>query len=131
MNEKRTLILAIMMLISICLPYFFIDSGHDCRYDDCFRIYYNGKVGICVEKAINYLYNAIGVIWQFSIFGSLMVLDKQKNAISPFVILGLLLSLSVFGAFVDCSKWRFVLSLLPSLAIITIAVVIDSKEKKK
>jgi hypothetical protein len=115
----------------MALPIIAFNSHHDCHYDECFRIYYNDRVGGCVEKAIDDLYSVIIVVWWFSIYGAMIVWSKQKNAVSPFVIIGILIGLAVFGAFIAPAKWTFVIALLPSLAILVTAVVIDNKYTKE
>lgn len=132
MKKKRdrvTKILAIALLVSMCLPILAVNIHHDCRYDECFRIFHNDKIGMCVEKVIDNTYSVIAIVWVFSVFGGLMILQKYKNALSPFVVMGLLIAFAVSGAFIDPAKWIFVIALLPSLAIAIIAVVVDNKRQ--
>lgn len=121
-------ILAVAMCGTMFLPFCFLRSHHDCRYDECFRIFYNDKMGVCVENAIDNICSAISIAWWFITIGGLIVLNKNKSAVSPFVIMGLTIILAVSLSFVDPAKWVFVLSLLPSLAIMITVVIIDSRD---
>lgn len=127
-KDSLILLLAVAILLSISLPILCFNSHHDCHYDECLRIYYNGEVGMCVEKAIDELYNAIAILWYFSILGGLMIFDKRKNVIAPFVIMGLLIGLAFGGVFVDPSKLGFVVALLPALVIFITTVLIGDKD---
>ena len=125
-------ILAIICFASMCLPIIFLNKHHDCRYDDeCLKIWHDGYLGICVEKAIDNICVAIAVMWWFIIYGSSLVLNKEKNALSPFVIIGLVFALAFFLAFVDPSKWKFVIALFVSMALFITCVFFDSKKGKK
>lgn len=107
---------------------------HDCKNDECMRIFYQGKLGICVESAIDTMCLAMAVGVCFIAYGSALVWSKQKNAVSPFVIMALIELFAVYLAFVDPSKWLFAVSMLIPFIIVTIARSIDDKremEEKK
>ena len=98
------------------------------------RIFYQGKLGICVESAIDTMCLAMAVGVCFIAYGSALVWSKQKNAVSPFVIMALIELFAVYLAFVDPSKWLFAVSMLIPFIIVTIARSIDDKremEEKK
>lgn len=122
--------LAIFFLCSIALPFLTVNSHHDCGYDECIHLFYKGKLGDCVESSIDLICFAIATFTFFWAIGSLIIFSKSKNAISPFIIMILVILFAVFLALIDPSKWIFVISLLPSLILITIAVHIDSKTAK-
>lgn len=125
-----TKILAIVLFCSMILPMLALNSHHDCHYDECMYIFYNDKVGVCVENAIDTACFAIAVgIW-FLVYGGLFICSKNKNAISPFIIIGLVIAFVVFLAFIDPAKWIFVISLLPSFSVMIIAAYIDGKKAK-
>lgn len=119
--------LAIILFISLYLPIFAVNKHHDCLYDDCMKIFVDGKLGICVEKTIDNMCGVIGVGMWFSIVGGLMVISKNRNAISPYIITLLLIVFAVILAFLDPSKWLFVASLLPSFIFMVVIVVMDDK----
>lgn len=123
--------ISILFLSSLFLPIIAYSNckHHDCTNDNCMRIVYHDKLGICVESAIDNmcLTMAIGV-WFIS-YGSAIVWSKQKNAVSPFVIIALIELLAVFLAFVDPSKGLFAISMLIPFAIVAIARSIDSRRK--
>lgn len=123
-------ILGIGLLISIFLPPLALNSHHDCRYDECMYVFYNGELGVCVENAIDTACIVIIVSIYFLVYGGLIICSKNKSTISPFIILGLVIVFAAFLAFIDPAKWLFVISLLPSFAIMIIAVSIDRKDKK-
>lgn len=128
-KDKLLKVLAIALFISLLFPMFTIKSNHYCDYnEECLCIYYNGKVGDCVQTSIDGLYTGIMLIWYFAIIGGAVILNKQKNAISPFVIMGLLFGLAIWGTCIDPAKWKFVIALLPSLIIFVTAVAIDRKK---
>lgn len=100
-------------------------------YDECFRIFYRGNLGICVQGAIDTLFYALALLWFCTIYGSAILLSKNKNAISPVVFMGLLMVLAVFGAFIHPAKWTFVIALLPSFILFIICIAIDKKDAKQ
>lgn len=57
-----------------------------------------------------------------------MVVQKDNNTMSPLVIMGLIIVLSIYLAFVDPSKWMFALSLIPSFVLFIIIMTIDNKK---
>ena len=102
--------------------------------DECMRIFYRGKLGICVENAIDTMCLTMTIGVWFIAYGSTIVWSKQKNTVSPFVIMALIELLAVYLAFVDPSKWLFAISMLIPFVIVTIARSIDNKremEEKK
>lgn len=128
--------ISILFLSSLFLPiiaYSFCNH-HDCMNDECMRIFYRGKLGICVESAIDTMCLAMAVGVWFITYGSAIVWSKQKNAVSPLVVMALIELFAVYLAFVDPSKWLFAISMLIPFVIVTIARSIDDKremEEKK
>lgn len=108
-------------------PLLFTKSHHDCRYNECFKIFYEGRLGICVEKAIDNACMAIAVLMYFIIYGSALVLSKNKNAFSPFVVMAMVFALVVFIAFIDPSKWKFVIAISIPMVILIGATIYDNK----
>lgn len=123
-----TKILAIALFLSMILPILALKSHHNCDYDECMRVFYNGKVGICVENAIDTACFTIAIGTWFLVYGGLLICSKSRNAISPFIIMGLVIVFVAFMAFIDPAKWIFVISLLPPFSIMIIAAYIDDKK---
>lgn len=121
--------ISILFLSSLFLPIIAYCEHHDCMNDECMRIFYRGKLGICVESAIDTICLAMAVGVWFISYGSAIVWSKQKNAVSPFVIMALIELLAVYLAFVDHSKWLFATSMLIPFVIVTIAGSIENKRK--
>jgi len=122
-------ILAIGLYVSMLLPLLAGKPSHNCMTDECFRIVSGFKCGMCVEKAIDNLYMTIAVLWFVIIVFSCIVFSKW-NSLSPFVVIGLIIAVSIWGAFVDPSKWMFVIALIPSVVILIIAVALDNRKRK-
>ena len=127
MEKKNQSIIGISCFATIFLPLFFLKSHHNCEYDKCFRVYYDGRLGMCVEKAINDMYFFIAVFWCVIIYGSALIISKSTNSISPFVVISLVLLISIYGALIDPSKWLFVISLFPSVILFVIARRLDKE----
>lgn len=128
--------ISILFLSSLFLPIIVYSNceHHDCMNDECMRIFYRGKLGICVENAIDTMCLTMTIEVWFIAYGSTIVWSKQKNTVSPFVIMALIELLAVYLAFVDPSKWLFAISMLIPFVIVTIARSIDNKremEEKK
>ncbi len=124
-------VLAALGYASMFLPVFFMNKHHNCHYEDeCLRIWYEGKLGVCVEDAIDNLCLTISVFWWFIIIAGCLILNKYKNAISPFVVISMVLALALFIAFIDPSKWKFFIALSISATIFIIAAIYDSKTNK-
>lgn len=123
--------ISILFLSSLFLPIIAYSNceHHDCMNDECMRIFYRGKVGICVESAIDTMCLAMAVGVWFIAYGSAIVWSKQKNAVSPFVIMALIELFAVYLAFVDPSKWLFAISMLIPFVIVAIAERIDNKRE--
>lgn len=131
MNKNlKEKILAILTYASLFLPTISINSHHDCKYDDCFRIFFNGRLGICVEDAIDSLFVSIAVLWWFIIIGGSLVLSKNIHSSTPFVVIGLFIALAVLGALLDPAKWRFVIFLLLSAGLFAASVICDTKNQQ-
>lgn len=131
MNKNlKEKILAILTYASLFLPIISINSHHDCKYDDCFRIFFNGRLGICVENAIDSLFGTMAVLWWFIIIGGSLVLSKNVHSLTPFVGIGLFIALAVLGALLDPAKWRFVIVLLLSAGLFAALVIFDSKNQQ-
>lgn len=116
--------------VSLFLPIVFLRHHHDCMYDECLRISYNGKLGLCIENAFDDMFLIIAVLWWFVIPGCAIILNKRKNALSPYVIIGLLMVQAAFGAFVDPGKWVFVIALSLSALIFIICAFIDGRNER-
>ena len=123
--------ISILFLSSLFLPIIAYSNCefHDCMNDECMRIFYRGKLGICVESAIDTMCLAMAVGVWFIAYGSAIVWSKQKNAVSPFVIMALIELFAVYLAFVDPSKWLFAISMLIPFVIVAIAERIDNKRE--
>lgn len=124
-------ILGIATFISLFLPIICLKRHHNCMHDECLYIFYNGKLGMCIEDAIDDMFLIIAILWWFVVFGSAMILKNRKNALSPVVIIGLLIGQAAFGAFIDPAKWRFVIALLLSAALFITGVFIDVKKQNE
>ena len=125
-----TSVLELAFLPSLCLPLIASKSPHDCRYDECYHIFYNGKFGMCVERAVDNMFFLMAILWLFTMYGALIIWNKRKDAVSPFAVTGFIIVLSVCGAIVDPSKWSFVVALIPSLGILITGFIIDSRNPK-
>lgn len=124
------ILVIILFFCSMVLPMLTLKSHHNCHYDECMCVFYNDKVGVCVEKAIDTACLAIAIIWFFLVHGVLLICSKNRNAISPFIIMELIIAFVVFLAFIDPAKWIFVISLLLSFSVLKIAAYIDDKKAK-
>lgn len=129
-KKKFWSIYAIFLSITLILPILVLEKHHNCEHDDCFRIYYDDRVGMCVEKALDDMYFFIAIFWASVFYGSALLLSKTPNYICPFVIILLILLLSIYGALIDPSKWLFVISLFPSTILFGVAVWLDRKQSK-
>lgn len=126
MNKKQVeKTLGITTFICLLLPFFAFESHHDCMYDECYKIFYNDRFGMCIEATIDEICKTICVAWFFVFIWSALVFSNDKNAISPFVVIGILIAFSFLMAFIDPAKWCFALSLLPSVVLFAIAIVVD------
>lgn len=84
--------------------------------DECMRIYYKDRLGICVLGSINDLCLFLAVAWSFVIAGGALVVSKRKDAASPHALVLTLLSCCMYSAMLDPSKWPFAIaSLVPSI----------------
>jgi hypothetical protein len=128
-REQLIKALGISCFLSLFLPYTTLSIRHNCTYDKCLLIYRAGDIGECVEKSIDNLYLIISILWFITIMGGAMILQKNKNAISPFVFMVALIGASAYGASMDPSKWSFVISLLPSFVIVIILAAIDNRNR--
>lgn len=118
-------ILGTLTFISCFLPCITFKSHHDCTYDDCYRVFYHGNVGLCVEYAIDKMFHVIVVLWWFAIMGGALILSKSKNAVSPFVFMSTLILFAVFGAVIDPAKWICTMSFIVSFILFIISSVFD------
>lgn len=96
--------------------------------DECLRVFYNGKLGLCIEKVIDDMFLTIAILWWLAVCGGGIILNKRRNAVSPFVIIGLLIGQAVFGAFMDPGKWGFVIALSISAVIAITGMLFDSEK---
>lgn len=124
-------ILGFATFISLFLPLICLNHHHNCMHDECMYIYCNGRLGLCVEDAIDDMFLTIAILWWFAVYGGGIILNKRRNAVSPFVIMGLLIGQAVFGAFMDPGKWGFVIALSVSAMFFIISVTVDGKNKAK
>ena len=62
--------------------------------------------------------------------GAAMILNKDKNALSPYIVAVLVIISAITLACMDPSKWEFALSLTPSFILLIIATYIDNKKQK-
>lgn len=130
-REKIENILGGLTYFSMLVPMFCLsDNGHDCMYDECIKIWANDNFGLCIEKTINDLCIFLaGFCWPCTLIGGSLIISKNKNAISPFFFMMILIAVSVFAALLDPAKWRFVIaSLFPAGLFITCAIF-DSKNQ--
>ena len=105
---------------------------HNCEYaDECMRIFSNDHLGVCVEKAMDDLCLVISVSVFFVVIGSSLVWPKIKNAVSPIVVMGLIVAISVFMARIDPAKWAVVFSLLLPFGLIIFCNYMDIREDRK
>lgn len=126
--QKTEKVLGIATCISMFIPFLFLsNNGHKCEYDDCMMIFYDDKLGCCIEKALNDLCLFIATMWSFAVVGGALVLSKSKSAISPFLFIGVLLAISVFAALLDPSKWRFVFASSIPAVMFTSCAIYDSR----
>lgn len=131
MNTKQrkliSKILGTLTLISCFIPCVTFKSHHDCTYDDCYRVFYHGNVGLCIEYAIDKMFLVIISLWYFAIIGGALILRKNKNSVSPFVFMGSLILLAVFGSLIDPAKWTCTVSLIVSFVLFIMSSVVDDK----
>ena len=123
-------ILGYALFISIFLPIIELDGRHhDCHYDECMRIYTEGRYGLCIESMNDSISNGIVILWFFVIMGGAMILNKNRNTISPYIVALLVIIMAIVLACMDPSKCKFALSLIPSFILLIIATYIDNKNK--
>jgi hypothetical protein len=119
---------------SFFLPVLFLRSnGHNCEWRDCMKICYKGDLGCCVMKATDDACSLLGASWFFVIFIGAAVWEKAKNkdAMSPFVFMALLLACDVFMACLDASKWPFVYATAVSAVLFVAWVRIERMDETK
>lgn len=131
MNKKSTRtekILGFLCYTSMLLPFIFLNKHHSCNdSDECFMVWHDGELGVCVERAIDEACMTIAFLWCFIMFCSVLVLGKNKNNISPFVVIVIVFAFALFLAFIDPSKWKFTIALFVSMASFVIAAIYDKK----
>lgn len=126
-NERISKILGALTFISCVLPCITFKSHHDCTYDDCYRVFYHGNVGLCVEYAIDKMFHVIVVLWYFAIIGGALILNKSKNSVSPFVFMSSLILCAVGGSLIDPAKWICTISLIVSFVLFIVSNVVDKR----
>lgn len=126
-NKQLEKTFIITTFICLLLPFFALESHHNCMYDECYKIFYNDRFGMCIEATIDEICKTICVAWFCVFIWSALVFSNDKNAISPFVVIGFLIAFSFLMAFVDPSKLWIALSLLPSAILLIISIFIDKK----
>jgi Ca2+/Na+ antiporter len=82
---------------------------------------------MCVEKAINELCATMAVLWVFVLFISAIAINNNKDIISPYVFMLMMLVLAFFIAFIDPSKWSFAFALLTTIALFITSIIYDNK----
>jgi hypothetical protein len=130
-KQRLQKIIGVVCYAAMFLPLIALKSHHNCHYNECFFIFSDDRKGICVEKAIDDMYMAIAIIWWCVIYGSAMTFSKSPNSTCPFVIIGLIIAISIYGAFIDPSKCFFVAALLLSVIPLIVTIEIDKREIKK
>lgn len=120
-------ILGALTFISYFLPCVTFKSHHDCTRDDCYRIFYHGNVGLCIEYAIDKMFLVIITLWFLAMIGGAIILSKRKNSVSPFVFMSSLILLAVFGSLIDPAKWTCTVSLIVSFVLFIMSSVVDDK----
>ena len=128
MNKTITNIIGYTTYFSMFIPMVVLgvfQKHHDCQYDKCLIINTEGRFGSCIESTIDNICVGIAVMWFLIIMGSTDILSKCKNAISPFIVAALVITMAIVLACIDPSKWEFALSLTPSFILLIIATYID------
>lgn len=130
MSRKAEKILGAVILISMIVPIFTLGNHHDCQahFDDCMIMYRDDRFGMCVLSAIDNLFMTMYVLWYLIILGGAMELSHDKNAVSPFVVISIFLAVAIWGAFVDPTKWPFVIAISISATLFLLAVYLDHKK---
>lgn len=131
MSKNVEKIIGIAAFASLFIPFVALNKHHDCRYDECMMIFADGRLGFCIESTIDSICIGIAVVWFMVITGGAMVVSKDKNAVTPFVVALLFVVAAIALACIDPSKWEFVISLIFSFVLCAISVYIDSRQKTK
>lgn len=131
MKNKLLSVFSILAYISQFIPFFLIKSHHSCEYENCIRLCYNDIYGVCIQKHIDDLYWIISILWLFVFTGTCIVFSQKVRSISPFVIIAMIIAISIWGAFIDPSKWMFAIFLTLSAAFLIIASIIDYKKTNR
>lgn len=126
-KEKLERIIGGSTFVSLFFPVVFLKSNHSCG-DGCFQIWYNGHLGMCIEKAIDNTCFFIAIAWWSIVIGSAIIWSKKKNSTSPFWIMAMLFTCAFGSAVLDPKKWSFVISIIPSLILIVTAKTLDTKK---
>lgn len=119
---------SIFVPISICgncINHHYCD-GYD---DDCMMIYYEGELGTCVYKAMDDICIIIVCILFFVMVGSAYVWEKRKEALSPFVVMGIIVLIAFQVADIDPSKWMFAISMIFPFVVMILIFVINQNSK--
>lgn len=131
-REKIENVYGGVIFISFIPPMILLNQHHNCyASDECHHIMHNGEMGICVENAIDDMFLFLVIFWYMVAVGSAIVLSKFKNAISPFVLIGCLAVLAIWGAFVDPAKWGCVIALLISICLFVVVCIVDHISKRE
>lgn len=109
-----------------------ITRHHDCRSDECMRIFYHGRLGDCVESMIDSICAGMAFVgvW-YIVIGGAIIWSNRMDSVSPFVAMFLTELFAVFLAFIDPAKWLFAGSLLIPYILVSIAWNLDNKRKKE
>lgn len=131
MNKVIGKRLAALIYATTIMPIFFLKKNHHCEWDDCLKIFADGELGICVQKAIDDLSIFFVVLWFWAVLGSSYVLARNRKDFSPFLFLIFIIAIAFLVSLVDPSKLSFSLSLLPSFLLLALTAYLDAKELDK
>lgn len=122
--ESKEKALGIAAFASLFLPLFFFRKSHNCHYDDCIRIFYDGDLGLCIKNAIDNACLVLSIIWFVLMIGGVMVKELQYIKTAMAFLFG------IFLAFLDPGKWMFVISFIPSMIMFAVCNELDKRNKR-
>ncbi len=129
MKERTEKVLAWCTFASLFLPMLcYHNNGHDCMWDECMKIFYEGDLGCCVLRFTNDACMVLAVAWFFVIEGGAIIVSRSRaGSLSVFVFIAVLLAFSVFLAMLDPSKWLFAIASLVPAGMFTVCVWLDGR----
>lgn len=132
MKERTEKIAAWCTFASLFLPILcYRNNGHNCMWDECMKIFYEGDLGCCVLKFANDACMVLAVAWWFAIVeGAIIVTHSKTVPLSVFVFIAVLLACGVFLAMLDPSKWLFAIASLVPAVQFTVCVWFDDRKKR-